>query len=204
MLAQQHDQGCRINGGLIWKLRGRPNPPGIAIGSSRPVASRHDGATLGFFTDGGAAFRVWLAHYLGPQLSAVGQRSTVLRIPLPSTINRPTQQQLVHQNRYTSQHNYSDPTSTVRLHQTSCRNTTNRLAIWLCLVGVNFKPAADIMAYHRVYCSFSTTQGTRVGWSKLSNSYGRKQYIPQTQLQLSPVALLLLFRIPQVHFVCHI
>ncbi|KAJ8735637.1 hypothetical protein PYW07_007257 [Mythimna separata] len=42
-------------------------------------------------------------------------------------------QQLVHHTRYTSQHNCSDLSSTVRLHQTSCRNTTDRLAAWLCL-----------------------------------------------------------------------
>ncbi|KAJ8735596.1 hypothetical protein PYW07_007216 [Mythimna separata] len=68
----------------------------------------------------GAAFRV-AGTLLGPQPPAVVQRITVLRIP--------TQQQLVHHTRCTSQQNCSDPSSTVRLYQ-----ITRRLAWWQGLI----------------------------------------------------------------------
>lgn len=47
------------------------NIQGNAIGYFHPVANRHDWATLGFLIVGGAAFHLWLIHYLGPQLPAV-------------------------------------------------------------------------------------------------------------------------------------
>lgn len=80
-------------------------PPKMSTGSSHPVANWHGGVFRDFSRVGGAAFHARLTHYLGPLLTAVGQRQDRASDPAalqkrpPSTVslkdqNRPKATQL--------------------------------------------------------------------------------------------------------------
>ncbi len=120
----------------------------MTIGPSLLVANQHDGAFRDFSSVGGAAFHVWLAHYLGPLLTAVGQRCTVPRIPLPSSTSLPIRQ-------YQREAGWSacigTATSThfLRSGYTGHRTGTRlgRLAVRLCPVG-GHKPSVE--TYHQL------------------------------------------------------